>query len=940
MAEQALSAPADAVPAQDLEHLLSEAKEKIRHGDYPAAQALLNQYLAQKPNDPEALTYLSLCELRIKPKSGIPRLSDQQFQSLEDRLRAEEAQRRHAEKIRKEQQRVWEKETKSWDEEINREKEKAAAANKHHNGRRTTESPKAPRAPYRRRAITPASPTVQEETGASPQPPAAEQPPAPQPEPETPANPDQEESLFPVPGPGEGRPAGSGLQINARQMSVLPERNTAVAEGDVEVFFENAVLWCDKMTLFTDTGDVYAEGNVRLQQGKQFFRSEIIHYNFHTHKGRFLQGTVATPPWYQHGRTIETLAEGVYQVTPGYLTTCSLEPPHYRLAGRKAIVFGNDQAARVRDVAFFVEKMPLIYLPYVSLADKQMPFYLIPGKKKPWGAYVLGGYHFELPNISDASQKGTIKVDWRENFGFGEGVDYKIEQKTFGEALFKGYYNDNGNKLEQTDTNLPKGADAQRYRILWRHHWVPVPDTTVITDIQKFSDQNFRKDFLFRDEFVLDDSPESFVSVVKSTPAFTLSSLVKKRANRFEGVTEQLPQLTLDVRQQRIGDSWLFSKSTFDAAHPQIKRAHSEVDEEVTRLDWIQQLSYASNLLRPIELTPRAAVRQTYYTRDREGDDRNLPVGQFSTGIDASVKFFRIFPATTNAFGLNINGLRHVVTPTASYNYIHESTTPNALLDFPAASSPSNSVGFGLENKLQTRRKDENGKLKSVELARFLTELPYSFHGRGNEQGARFGNWNFKLETYPYPWLRAESNMTLLSHYDRRTLDSHVPIYNLDLVAVGGHGKKDVSTAPDIIAPAPQGFEVGPKGGIGFMPLGQWYLGLGHRYSANDKTEDVVQYDLRVSDKWQLTTFHRYTWKEVAGGAKRFKNLREFQYGLKRDLHDWVAEFTYRVDREYGEELFLTFTLKAFPDMPLQMESGYHQPKQGSQSSPFSPIHQ
>ena len=61
---------------------------------------------------------------------------------------------------------------------------------------------------------------------------------------------------------------------------------------------------------------------------------------------------------------------------------------------------------------------------------------------------------------------------------------------------------------------------------------------------------------------------------------------------------------------------------------------------------------------------------------------------------------------------------------------------------------------------------------------------------------------------------------------------------------------------------------------------------------------------------------------------------------LRRDLHDWVGEMVYRVDREFGEELYLTFTLKAYPEMPFELGDSYHQPKLGSQDSPFSPVPQ
>jgi hypothetical protein len=66
--------------------------------------------------------------------------------------------------------------------------------------------------------------------------------------------------------------------------------------------------------------------------------------------------------------------------------------------------------------------------------------------------------------------------------------------------------------------------------------------------------------------------------------------------------------------------------------------------------------------------------------------------------------------------------------------------------------------------------------------------------------------------------------------------------------------------------------------------------------------------------------------------------VRERQYLLRRDLHDWIAELVYRVDREFGEEIFFTLTLKAYPELPIEFGESYHAPKMGSQSSPFSPV--
>jgi len=942
----------------------NDVKASLRQGAYREALQPLDAILEATPNDPWAQLYRTLCTLRLQATRPFLQLSYPQLWSLKQQLQQEERGRSRWAVTQKAYERRLREEQARWDRELQllqREAQREQVLRRQQAQRESLDAARAERARHRS--------LVREETVRE----AAARPPAPvtAAEPEEPmvasvqATPRGAASapgeptagdveLAPVivptaagvppeesPTPslvGRALPPAGAVQINANQMHVSPDRKIAIADGDVEIVFENAILTSDHVTLFTDTKDVYAEGRVRLEEGNQVFRGEMAHYNLDTKKGRFLQGTMSAPPWHEHGRSVEHIAEGVFQVTPGYLTSCDQEPPHFKFAGRRAIVFADDKLARIRNAAFVVEQLPFFYLPWMVVADRQSPFFIIPGKKKPWEQFALMGYRYEWPE----GHKGALRLDWRRTFGWAVGVDHQFDTTRLGKGLLKVYYNEEGNRREPRSA-LPKGADVNRYRLLWRHVWQPLPDTTMVTDVQEFSDANFRKDLLFREEFTREDAPESFVSVVRNDPNYTLTGLVRKRMNRFQTVSEAFPQLTMDVRQQRIGETQFFSQSQLDFANLQTKRAHSETDTDVVRVDWFQKLSYALNLFRPILVTPNMGVRQTYYTKDIQGGSerpqgrRDVLSGQFSMGADASLKLFRIFPAVTNVLGLNLNGLRHVLTPTISHTYVHRPTVPNELLNFASASSVANRVSFGLENKLQTRRPDRKGKMGTVDIVRFLASLPYTFHGHGNKQGGRLGDWSFDLEMYPWNWLRLETDWSVRSILPT-TVDNRLSTFNIDLVAVGGQGTPTAQAAPDIQAPVPKGFEAGPKGGLELMPQGQWYLGLGHRYSQNSKTESVVQYDWRFSEKWQLGSFHRFTWKEVAGASKRFRNMREYQYSLRRDLHDWVGELVYRVDREFGEELFLTFTLKAYPQLPIEFETGYHQPKIGSQSSPFSPI--
>ncbi len=961
-----------------------QAKAALKQGAYRTALESLDEILKLTPDDPWAQLYHALCELRLKSTPTFSSVEPADYRSLKVRLKQETGAQKQEAKRRKALDRQVRKEQAKWDKELQQLQRQAEQEDKERRRQaqeqavaRVREDRKQPQPPAPEPPSGEPAPLA---TAAAPSEPVQPEAPA---KAEAPAQPEEPRvtAQFPATGEmptpvqlapvqvttapaeplapslvGHPRPPAGAVQINARQMSMSPDRKVALAQGDVEVIFEDAFLTCDRLTLFTDTKDVYAEGRVRLEQGNQVFRGEMVHYNTNSKKGRFLQGTVSTPPWHQHGRTVEHIAEGVYVVSPGYITSCELEPPHFRFAGRRAIVFSEDKLARANNVALFVEQMPFLYLPNLIVADRRSPFFIIPGKNDLWEQFALMGYRYEYPQ----GQKGTLRLDWRRTMGWGTGLDHRFESQDLGKGLLKLYYNSEPNH-RTLHHEIVKGAERDRFRVLWRHFWEPkfLKDTTIITNIQKYSDKKYREELLFREEFTKDDSPDSFISLVTSDPNFTVTGLVRRRMNRFETITQAFPQLAVESRQAPIGETPAFLQSKLEFANLQTKTAHSVEDTDVVRLDWLQKFKYALNLFSPILVTPRADVRQTFYTKDiqsgttdRPQGRRNLLSGQFGMGADASLKLFRLFAPHTDLFGLNLTGLRHVLTPTISYDYMHRPTVPNENLSFPVAVSPTNMITFGLENKLQTKRRVRQEeeepvkgkllkpKLKPVDLARALVSLPYNFHGAGNKAGGRVGDWAFDIELYPWPWMRLETDWKYPSHYEKGVRDSRITQWNVDLVMVGGGEDPQAKNTPKYEPPVVRGFEAGPRPSIIklLMPKKQWFLGYSHRYSHNDKTEDTLQYDWRLSDKWEISTFHRFDWKEVRGDKKRFYNLREFQYALRRDLHDWIGELVYRVDREYGEELYLTLTLKAFPDMPVEMETAYHQPKIGSQSSPFSPL--
>jgi hypothetical protein len=78
----------------------------------------------------------------------------------------------------------------------------------------------------------------------------------------------------------------------------------------------------------------------------------------------------------------------------------------------------------------------------------------------------------------------------------------------------------------------------------------------------------------------------------------------------------------------------------------------------------------------------------------------------------------------------------------------------------------------------------------------------------------------------------------------------------------------------------------------------------------------------KISEKWKIRIYERYNATKAA--------FEEQQFTLTRDLHCWLAEFTYSTANNGGQNLWLTFRLKAFPQTPIGLKQTYSRPRFGA----------
>ena len=679
------------------------------------------------------------------------------------------------------------------------------------------------------------------------------------------------------------------------KVEFLEGKQKLSASGHVLVIFKDTKISCDKINICLNTKQGLAEGNITVYQKDSVLTGDRAEYNFASQNGTIYKAGFASQLIY--GKAPEALKQGPQKVRmdKGYMTTCDLAEPHYRVQSRYATILLGDKVV-MRHVIVYLFNFPAFYLPYYSysLKPERPRVTLLPGKDKDWGFYLLTGWRYEFNQYL----KGIAHLDYRERRDFASGFDNYYQTKGYGQGFVKTYYM-NERKLEgKHPWNEPRIThERERYLIQHRHSWDIDEDTDLRYEYWNVSDTDILKDYFYRDDYQRQATPESYLTIVRSNPNYTASFRAQRRFNKIFARTEYQPELKLDIHNTKIGgtDSKYYWKSENAFANLSSKEAYpSNVDEDTVRFDTYNQFSRISKL-GFLNITPYLGARETFYTKDKYGE-RDWWRTAFYSGVDIQTKFYRIFNVHSNKWGLDINNLRHVVTPSISYDYIHSPTIgAEKLVQFDDLDNIArlNRVTLSLENKLQTKRKvgtEEGASFQAVDLARLLISTHYDYR---LPSGSKFSDINFDFEFTPFNWMTLEFE----TNYDH--LRDGFKTFNLDLYVDKGD---------------------------------KLICGFGYRYADDEYSEGTFEISFKPTPLWKIGMYQRFMFKGFVNGYKKIYDLREQEYRLIRDLHCWTSEIIYNVSRGEGESIYLVFRLKAFPEMPLEFGKSYHRPKPGSQN--------
>ena len=672
----------------------------------------------------------------------------------------------------------------------------------------------------------------------------------------------------------------------------------------VLVRYGSAFLTADQVGVNQQSGDVTADGDVRIQSEEQVWVGQHVRYNFKTKQMEAEQFRTGKAPVFATGEGLHgELTNRMYSATNGIVTTDDIAEPAVKVRAKYLKIIPGERVV-ARNATLWVGGVPVFYYPYYSrnLGPRSNNFGYMPGYRSSFGPYLLGSYTFFLDEQFD----GTAHVDYRVRRGVGLGPDLNYHLGPWGEGTFRYYYlYDQDPGANGGDSTLPN--NRQRFDFSYLAN--PATNLSVRSRVRYQGDTNVVREF-FEREYRQDNQPSTYVDANKYWSNYSLDAYVQPRVNNFLETVERLPDLRLTGYRQQVGASPIFYESESSVGYyrrlfPETNSLPTTPYFAASRADTYHQLLLPETLFGWLNVTPRVGGRLTYYgTATGPGATTDeLSRGVFNTGAEFSFKASQLWPAAQSEF-FQVDGLRHIIEPSLNYvfvphpNYVGTNELPQfdyelpslrqLPIDFPDYNSidsidSQNVARLGLHNKLQTKRE---GKL--VNLVDW--EVYTDWRLRPNAQQTTFSDLYSDLTLNPRTWLSLQSQ----TRYDIQ------------------HGDLRMSVATLTLRP----------GKSWSWTLGQVYLrdDFSPSPTALGPGENVFtsSFLYRLNENWGLRAAHYF---DASTGT-----LREQDYGIVRDLRGWTAALTFVVRNNPGvpQDFTVAFTLwlKAYPKSGHGPEAG------------------
>ena len=525
--------------------------------------------------------------------------------------------------------------------------------------------------------------------------------------------------------------------------------------GQSHVKYQDMDLQSDQIFMQLDSSLVHATGSLDslgkkfgtpiFQMGSDTYENDTIAFNFKTKKGLISDVYTQQDDGYMTAQLAKRGANGEIYLQHGRYTTCDKDHPDFYIALSRAkmrpgkdVVFGPAYLV-VADVPLPFA-IPYGFFPFSKSYSSGfiMPTY---GDETSRGFYLRdGGYYFAINDKMDLKLLGEIYT--KGSWGLSAASNYRKRYKYSG-SFFASYQNTvNGEK------NMPDYTKATSFKVQWSHRQDskanPYSSLSASVNFATSSYERNNLTSMYNPQAMTQSTRTSSVSwsTTFSSIGMSLSSTFNLNQNmRDSTIALTLPDLNISIsrfypfkRRHAVGKERWYEKISMSYTGQLSNSISTKEDRlmhsSLTR-DWRNGMQHSIpisgnfTLFGYLNINPSLTFTDRMYTQKQElsWDEATQTVKRdtlqgfynvynWAFSVSASTKLYGMYIPSRKVFGDKIMAVRHVVTPSVSFNYAP---------DFSASR-------YGFYKTYQ--KTDADGNVSLVEYSPYEGSL-YGVPGRG-----------------------------------------------------------------------------------------------------------------------------------------------------------------------------------------------------------------
>ena len=561
------------------------------------------------------------------------------------------------------------------------------------------------------------------------------------------------------------------------------ENEVVYLYGNAKVDYEDLHLKANYILINMGKKDLYAEGSTdstgkligapEFSQADQQFRSNSIHYNFETKKGKIGYVITKEGEGYIHGEVVKKDPENNFFIKNGLYTTCDLDTPHFAITANKLKVISNNKI--VTGPAYLtIENIPTPFL---------IPFGFFPNKKGRSSGIIF-------PAFGESTERGFYFQHLGYYFGFSDYFNLALTSDLYTKgsytldlaSIYKKRYRYSGTlrlsyaKSLTSERELPDFSSVEDFHVNWTHAQDPKanPYRSFNATVNAGTSKYYRNTISSVNNF-LSNTFSSSIAYSRSFPDKPINlgiSLNHTQNTITHDIRITAPDVSFNVARispfkrkhsigaqrwfEKIGTSYSLRATNYVQTKDSLLFKDGTLENMQNGIQHSIPVSTSFNILSYFTLSPSANYTERWYFKTTQFEWNNelnkldtITVKKFQTARDYQFSL----GLNTRIYGMYqmkhgpVAAVRHVMTPTVSFGYRPDFSKPgygyyktiqydtlgrtqtysifqNSVYGGPGGGK-FGSLNFGLDNNIEmkVRTKSDTGatmkKIKLLESLRF-----------------------------------------------------------------------------------------------------------------------------------------------------------------------------------------------------------------------------